>query len=210
MRIKLAILLAALGAMCIGTFNTAQADKNKKNKNQASPQVTEDSAIAPASGPASFFVTIRGVKQGIFGGQSAGKQRTNEIRGSQFSLQLTAPRDNATGQASGRRQYAPVSFTKQWDASSPQIFQAAATGETLSLVQFDFVRTALDGRENVYETIKLTDAIISSVKDYIGYPQHGEQSDTHELEEVEITFQKIEVTYNDGKSTFMDDWNSPR
>lgn len=55
----------------------------------------------------------------------------------QFSLNFNkitykAPRDAASGQATGKRQHAPVTFVKEWGASSPQLFQVTASGGTIS------------------------------------------------------------------------------
>ena len=209
MKGKLAILLAALAAMSLAPLHSAQAQKNKKNKNQpVEAEPAPESAPDLVPGKVSFYVTIRGAKQGIFKGQSATRQHQNEIQGLQFVSLLTSPRDAGTGMATGKRQYSPIVFTKEWDAASPQIFEAAATNELLSLVEFDFIRTAPDGREYIYETIKLTDATISSVKHYIGFPDAGESPDSRALEDVGITFRKIEISNNDGKTTAMDDWTA--
>ncbi len=209
MRGKLAILLAALVAMCLVPLHSVQAQKNKKNKTQAS-QVEAASETTPplASGQVSFYVTIRGVKQGIFKGQSTNSKHANEMQGLQFMAQVTSPRDAATGMASGKRQYSPIVFTKQWDAASPQLLEALTSNESLSLVEFDFIRTSATGEESVYETIKLTNATISSLKRYIGFPDAGEPPDARALEDVGITFQKIEISNNDGKTTAMDDWTA--
>ena len=34
---------------------------------------------------------------------------------------IVSPRDSATGMATGRRQYAPVKFVKEWGAASPDL-----------------------------------------------------------------------------------------
>jgi len=208
---KFAIAVAALAAMCLAPLGTARAQKNKKNKNsQPAPLVQEaPAALSPLTpGQGSFFVTMRASKQGILKGQSTSAQHAGQIVGLQFLFQLTAPHDAGTGRASGRRQYAPVVFTKMWDASSPQLVEAAATGEVFPLVEFDFVRTASDGKESVYETIKLTDAMISGIKRYIGFPDAGESPDQRHLEDVSLTFQKIEVSNNEAKTIAMDDWTA--
>jgi len=207
MRRKLAILGMVLAVMCLAPFGTAQAQKNKKNKNQA---VVQEQEVIPAlaAGDKIFYVTIRGVKQGVLKGQSTNRQRQNQIQAFQFLMQLAAPRDASTGQASGKRQYSPITITKEWDACSPQIFEAASTNETLSLVEVDFLRTSPDGKESVYETIKLTDATISSVKRYIGFLDAGEPPDSRQLEDVSFSFSKIEITHSDGGTMFIDNWNS--
>jgi type VI secretion system secreted protein Hcp len=198
---KLMILLAATAMMCIVALQPAQAQKKSK-KNQtpaATPALSPDAKY--------FYVTISGNKQGAFKGQSTSAEHPGQITGFQFLCQTTGT-EAASGQATGRRQYSPVVFTKELDASSPQLFEAASTNEVLSLVQFDFIRTSPDGKEYVYETIKLTDATISSLKDYMGFPDAGEASDPRQLEDVSLTFRKIEFSNNDGKTTSIDDWTS--
>lgn len=206
---KFAILLVACAAMCLVAVAPAQAQKkNKKNQvSEAMPQETATPSLSPDA--KYFYVTIQGAKQGTFKGQSTSAAHQGQITGFQFLCQTTS-QESSAGQGVAKRQYSPVVFTKEMDASSPQLFDAASTGEVLGLVEFDFVRTAADGREYVYETIKLTDATVSSLKDYMGFPDAGETSDPRQLEDVTLTFRKIEFTNNDGKTTAIDDWSSAR
>jgi type VI secretion system (T6SS) effector Hcp len=94
-----------------------------------------------------FYITIEGSKQGVFKGsagsgdakvaRSAHKQR---IAGIKFLSETTSPRDTATGQASGKRIHKPISITKQWDAASPQLFQALVNNETLNQCSLNLLR----------------------------------------------------------------------
>jgi type VI secretion system secreted protein Hcp len=206
MKSRHAYALAAIVILGIAAVPAAQAQKNKKGSDTLQVQ-----AATPmlSTGPVSFYVTIRGAKQGVLKGQTTNAAHKDEILGLQFVAQLSAPKDVATGQASGKRQYLPISITKQWDASSPQLYDAASSNEILTLVQFDFVRTAPDGKEYTFETIKLTDATISSVKDYLltsAATSTGTTASPQALEDVAFTFQKIEITNNDGKTTAIDSW----
>lgn len=210
MKFKFAIGLATLAAVCIAPFGTAHAQKNK-NKGVVTQDVTPQvSTSTPMLQPGQnyFYVTIRGVKQGIFKGQTTRAGHQSEIMGFQYVFQLSAAVNASSGQASGKHQYTPITFTKVLDASSPQIIQAATSNEVLSLVEFDFVHAGADGKESIYQTIKLTNATISAVKEYMGFPNAGEQSDPRQLEDVSFTFQKIEISNNEGKTTVMDDWTS--
>jgi type VI secretion system secreted protein Hcp len=208
MKLKFAIGFATLAAVCIAPSGTAYAQKNKKKGAvDAAPQASTSTPLL-LPGQNYFYVTIRGVKQGVFKGQTMGAGHQGEIMGFQYVFQLSAAVNTSSGQASGKHQYTPITFTKVLDASSPQIIQASTSNELLSLVQFDFVHSGTDGKESVYQTIKLTNATISSVKEYMGFPNAGEPSDPRQLEDVSFTFQKIEISNNEGKTTVMDDWNS--
>jgi type VI secretion system secreted protein Hcp len=210
MKFKYAIAMAILVAMCLAPLGTAQAQKNKKKGGAAEEAQPAASTATPMLLPGQnyFYVTIRGVKQGIFKGQSTHPGHSSEIMGFQYVFQVSAPVNASSGQSSGKHQYTPITFTKMLDASSPQIIQAATSNEVLALVEFDFVHAGLDGKENIYQTIKLTNAVISSVKEYMGFPNAGEPSDSRQLEDVSFTFQKIEFSNNEGKTTVMDDWSS--
>jgi type VI secretion system secreted protein Hcp len=163
-----------------------------------------------------FYVTIQGTKQGTFEGQAdgAGKarrtsKRGGKIAGIRFLLETSSPRDLATGQASGKRQYKPIQITKEWDASSPQLFRALVDNEVLKSVLFEFVKTNAQGREFVYHTIKLTNATVSQLRSYLDLTDTtGDAFDAHELEDVSFTFQKIEIENKEAKTAAADDWRT--
>jgi len=151
-----------------------------------------------------FFVTI--VTQGgtrlseetVRGGQQG------KIEAIKFLYQVGSPRDLATGQATGRRQHSPITFTKEWGAASPQLVQAAVTNEVLRSVTFEFVKTNPTGKEIIYETITLTNATVASIKRYIATPTGSEQPDPRALEDVSLTFQKIEIKNTVAGTASMD------
>jgi type VI secretion system secreted protein Hcp len=158
-----------------------------------------------------FYVTIEGTKQGKFksaGGDGESRRGTqSKIPCIRFCSETTSPRDAATGQASGKRQHHPITITKEWDASSPQIFQALVTNEILKGVLFEFMKTDASGQEYVYHTIKLTNATVSQIKSYLDLTDtSGDPYDAHELEDVSFTFQKVEIENKDGKTMAVDDW----
>ena len=149
-----------------------------------------------------FYVTIVGRKQGKFkpdGAVAAGK-----IKGLAFHYEVASPRDAASGQASGKRQHSPVSFVKTWGAASPQLFQAAVTNEVLDSVLFEFVETTPEGKEAVFQTLKLTNAFVASIKQDVKSAPGGHE--LQDLEEVAIVFQSIEMENLNGKTVAVDNW----
>jgi type VI secretion system secreted protein Hcp len=158
-----------------------------------------------------FYVTVEGTKQGKFKGESIRDAHKEKIGGLSFEYEIVSPRDAATGQASGKRQHKPITITKEWGPSSPQIFQALATNEVLKKVLFEFFKTDDSGKEVCYQTIALENGTISKLRQYSGQAggaKHGEEHDTHELEDVSFTFQKITMTNNTGKTAASDDWKA--
>jgi type VI secretion system secreted protein Hcp len=158
-----------------------------------------------------FYVTIEGTKQGKFKGESTKKGLESKFPGLGFQYELKSPRDAATGQSSGKRQHGAIVITKEWGASTPQLFQACVTNEVLKSVLIEFFRTDPNGQEYLFQTIRLTNATISNIKQYTGVPDSSKSSaktqaayDTHELEEISFTFQRIEITNVKGKTTAAD------
>lgn len=156
-----------------------------------------------------FHITIEGQKQGTFKGDGERKGSANKIAGVRYFSEIVSPRDVATGQASGKRMHKPILFTKEWGASSPQLFQACATNEILKSVLFEFVDTDAKGQERVHFTVKLTNASIARIKSYVDLTDNtGDAYDRHELEDVELVFQKIELDDLVGKTMAADDWGT--
>ena len=160
-----------------------------------------------------FYVTIEGKKQGAFKGESPREAHKAKIAGLSYRHQIQSPRDAATGQASGKRQHGPIAITKEWGPASPQIFQALVTNEVLPNVLFEFIHTTPDGIEEIYHTIKLLNATVSSVEYMTGTgdessssAKHSAAYDTHELEKVSFTYQRIEIENVIGKTSAEDDW----
>jgi type VI secretion system secreted protein Hcp len=154
-----------------------------------------------------LYVTVDAVKQGKFKGEGLAGDR-GRIPGVGLEYEANAPRDPFSGQASGKRQHKPVVFTKEWGISSPQFYSALFTNEVLKSVVFEFIGTTSRGEE-VDHTIKLTNAAISGVRQYVhNGPSGGPAVDTRELQEVTFTFQKIEIESETGKTTATDEWQT--
>jgi type VI secretion system secreted protein Hcp len=162
-----------------------------------------------------FLVAIKGKKQGAFKGESPVEAHKNKIEGLSFEYEVKSPRDLATGQASGKRQHQPVTIVKEWGAATPQLFTACVTNEVLPEVTFEFVKTNQNGEQYTFHKIKLTDATISTVRQFTSggtegasSAKHSSSGETKELEAISFTFRKIEVENTDGKTAGEDDWRA--
>jgi type VI secretion system secreted protein Hcp len=158
------------------------------------------------------YIAVKGTKQGQFKGESTRATRKDKwMQVLAFQMGLHLPLDAATGQASGKRQYKPVTITKEWGAASPQGLAACASNESLSDVAVEFLKTKQDGQEYVYQTVTLTDALLVAVERFTRQ-QDGTlllppgPAETLELESWSFTFGKIEVVDIDGHTSFVDDW----
>lgn len=68
-----------------------------------------------------------------------------------------------TGKVTGIRQHSPFQFTKELDSSSPYLFKAAATGQTLKSAEFRFYHINHAGQEVEYYRITLENVKVISV-----------------------------------------------
>ena len=107
-------------------------------------------------------------------------------------------RSAAGGRAATRRATDPVVIVKPMDETSSFFVKAAASGETLTSVKFEFKRNAGSGEE-VYQTVTLTNAVVSAVREING--------DGRPAQEVSFTFQKIEYSNKDGAAAAPASWN---
>ena len=86
-----------------------------------------------------------------------------------------APRDLATGQASGKRMHKPFTVTKELDAASPKLFELCASGKHIPEVDVDMGSAHF----------KMTDVVISSATKSGGSDRP--------METLSFTYQKIEM-----------------
>ena len=156
-----------------------------------------------------FYVTVDGSKQGKLKGESPRESHRDKLPGLGFHYSVGSPRDAGSGLATGRRTHQPVWFVKEWGAATPQLFQALTTNEVLKSVLFEFVRTNDNGEEYVFHTIKLTNALVNEVEQYVEPPTTQSQ-EMGPLEKISFTFQTIELENRDGKTMAVDDWRSQR
>ncbi len=179
------------------------------------PVPTPESRLRSMMFAYEFYVTIEGTKQGRFKGESIREAAKDKIAGLAFQSEVLSPRDLATGMTLGKRQHKPIVFTKEWGASSPQLFQALVTNEVLKSVKFEFMKTNANGEEYAFHTITLTNATISDIKSYtlgtgldVSSAKRTPAADARQVEDVSLTFQKIEIENRDGKTTALDDWRA--
>ena len=167
------------------------------------------------------YLKLTGLKQGQIKGSITQNTRQDKIGVQAVNHQIQSPRDPATGQPSGKRQHKPFIITKELDKSSPLLYQALVTNETISDWELQFFTTAINpqtgtGSEKNHYTVKLINATISSIDFFMEHTRKNASGQTSsfaeqqpEYEKVAFTYQKIVWTWNDGGITAEDDWEQP-
>ncbi len=160
------------------------------------------------------YMTIKGQKQGQIIGSVTQKGREGTILIHSFSSEIVSPRDPQSGLPTGKRMHKPLYFMKEVDKSSPLLWNVLTTNESLTNVQIQFwtpanaaAGTGVGIEKQVY-TVTLTNASIASMEQSM--PSNVDPS-TAKLalqEEITLTYQKIQWTWNDGGVTAGDDWET--
>ena len=167
----------------------------------------------PADAAMMAYAYLKGQKQGQVKGSITQKGREDSIGIIAYEHQIRVPTDPASGMATGKTQHGVFKFTKELDKSSPILFSAMTNNENLTEAVFKFwtpqLRAATGvGAEVQHFTVKLTNARIVDIRANMQNIRHPELVKFNEQEEVSLTYQKIEWTWNDGGITAAADWQA--
>lgn len=160
------------------------------------------------------YLTLKGQKQGNIKGSVTQKGREGQIMVIAVSHEIVSPQDSASGLPTGKRQHKPLVITKELDKSSPLLYKALVSNETLTSFVLNFYRPAHQastggGAEEHYFRIELTNAAIAAIDFRMLNNKNPELLRYAEYEEIAFTYQKITWTYLDGGVTASDDWETP-
>ncbi len=124
----------------------------------------------------------------------------SEIHAFDFGVQ--SPRDPQSGSASGKRQHGSFTITKSVDKASPLIFQSCVNNESFKSLNVHLYTSPNPPKKRPSLTIQLSDVRLVGVSS----AKHQAATDTYELEEILFSYEKIEISHDDGKVTKQDDW----
>lgn len=136
------------------------------------------------------------------------------VHGREGSLEIVAfdhevyiPTDNNTGKLTGTRVHRPITMTKEVDASTPYLYKAVTSGQTLKSVEIKWYRIDDAGKEEEYFNTKLDDVKVVSVRPKMLDIKNPAYEKHNHLEEVQLRYAKITWTYKDGNIMHSDTWN---
>ncbi len=143
----------------------------------------------------------------------------NDIRGSvdlnqrEGSIEVTSlfhnihiPTDIFAGNVTGTVIHEPVGIIKEIDSSSPYLFKALATGETLKTAELKFYRINDAGQEVEYFNIFLEYVKVISIIPIMYDIKDAAYERKNHLEALELMYEKITWTYKDGNIKHSDSW----
>jgi type VI secretion system secreted protein Hcp len=147
-----------------------------------------------------LHVTIEGQRGRIRG--EVGDPKLGRLSARTYASAIRSLRDTAAGTGGGRRQHQPLTFCKDVGPATPQLAQAACTGEVLRSVLFEFVRATEGGQEEVFFAVRLHDATISGHR--LTMPDAN--GDQPLGEEIDLTYRRIEWEHRLAKTMAADEW----
>jgi type VI secretion system secreted protein Hcp len=159
--------------------------------------------------PMEAHLTLTGEKQGAIKGSCTKAGREDSIEVKQMDHDIHIPRDPQTGLGSGQRIHGPLTITKEFDRSSPLLYQALCTGEHMKDVTIKWYRIDPAGKQQHYFTHLLTDAIIVAMKPYMPLTFLKENESYRHMEQVSFTYRKIKWTAEVDNTLAEDDWLTP-
>ena len=112
-----------------------------------------------------------------------------------FHYEVTAPRDAASGMATGKRMHKPITIVKEFGATASLFQRAMSSGAPIALVIIDAT-----GPGGARHTMKLTNVRVLSFQEVNG--------PTHDVRygQVEMTFDRVEMDAKVNKTSAADDW----
>jgi type VI secretion system secreted protein Hcp len=144
---------------------------------------------------ADIFLKLDGIA-----GESTDDKHKGEIdvEAFAFSAQRAAAGSGSGGGGAGKVKFAPFRLIKVYDASSPKLLQAAASGHHIKSATLTFRRSGDEG-DTAFLTYKLTDVVVSS------YQQGGANADQRTLgsleDEIGLSPAKVALTEKTTTST---------
>ncbi|WP_047609171.1 type VI secretion system tube protein TssD [Rahnella aquatilis] len=134
-----------------------------------------------------------------------GRECSIEVLAINHSVSL--PTDNNTGKIAGKRIHNSFGFDKEIDSSSPYLYKAICTGQTLDSAEFRYYRINDAGQEEIYFTATLEAVKVVSVMPLMYDIKSAYGEARNHLEAIELRYEKITWRYLDGNISHSDAWN---
>jgi len=111
-----------------------------------------------------------------------------EIHG--FSHNMSLPTDGMTGKITGTRKHSAVLLQKEFDSSSPYLYKAVATGQTLKAAEFKWYHINYAGQEVEYFNIFLEGVKVVGISPVMHDIKDPTKEKHNHLECVELRYEK--------------------
>ncbi len=159
--------------------------------------------------PMPAHLELEGANQGKIEGSCELQGREGTIMVWAFNHDVHIPRHPQTGLPTGKRIHGSMTITKEFDKSSPKLYQALCHGETFTNVTIKWYRIDPTGVEEHYFTTKLEDAIVVGIKAWMPSALDEKNDPYKHMEDVSFSYKKIIWTWEPDGIETEDDWTAP-
>ncbi|WP_166359567.1 Hcp family type VI secretion system effector [Pseudomonas akapageensis] len=153
------------------------------------------------------YLWLKDENQNLIKGSVSVEGRNGSIEVLALDHAVTIPTDNNTGKLTGVRVHKPFVFTKEIDDSSVYLNKAVTKGETFDNVVFKWYRINDQGHEAEYYSVLLEKVKVVSVALKMHDIKDLEKEKHNHLEVVELRYEEITWTFNDGNKMHSDSWD---
>jgi type VI secretion system secreted protein Hcp len=144
-----------------------------------------------------------------FEGSCDKAEREGMVKVIEFNHELHIPTDQSSGLPTGLRVHHGLNFVKNYDKSSPMLYQYLVDGKKVPEVKIHWWEIDTEsGQEKEYFTHTLTNVIVVGVKPYMRNTDDPAFEKQKHMEEVSLRYEKIKWTFVDGNIEFEDDWKA--
>ncbi len=166
--------------------------------------------------PIPAYMSIEGVTQGMITEGALSEESVGSLYQEghddsfivqAFEHKIIIPRDVQSGQPSGVRVHQPMTVTKVFDKSSPLLYQALVTGESLTC-EIQWYRTSSEGTQEHYFTQSLEGAVIVDMESVMPNCQDPANGHFTHLEKVSFSYSTITWTHEIAGVEGNDDWRA--
>lgn len=156
--------------------------------------------------PAYLWMTDEKGTKIIGSANVTGREGSIEIHG--FNHSIFLPTEMTSGKVTATREHSPFSFDKEIDISSPTLYRAVTTGQTLQSAVIKLYHINDTGQEAEYLSIVMEDVNIISLGSVMYDIKSFYGESRNHLELVEMVYKKITWCYLDGNLIHSENWNS--
>ncbi|WP_035061829.1 Hcp family type VI secretion system effector [Andreprevotia chitinilytica] len=127
-----------------------------------------------------------------------------------FNHGIRIPTDGNTGKLTGTRVHDPMVVTKEFDASSPYLYKAVTSGQTLKGIEIKWYQIDDAGNEKEYFNMQLDNVKVVGVTPVMHNIKDPTKERYNHVENVELRYEKITWAYKDGNIIHADSWTEGR
>lgn len=132
------------------------------------------------------------------------QHREGSIEVLSFIHSLSIPTDDYSGKLTGTRVHSAMDIEKEFDSSSPYLYKAVASGQTLKSAEIKWYRINYAGQEEEYFNMLLENVKVVSVSPVMHNIKTNEK--TNHMEVVTLRYERITWKYCDGNIQYSDSW----